>query len=73
MATLKKTIDPRLSACFSRLSKPAQRAQMEHQIFSEHDLSRWSRRDVAKMHGVDPSAFPVLDQALAEAELNFTT
>jgi hypothetical protein len=71
MSELKKTIDPQLNVCFAKLSKPAQRALIEHKIFSESDLSRWNRREIAKIHGIGPSAFPVLDQALAEAGLEF--
>ena len=67
----KKTIDPRLAACFARLSKPAQRALMESGIFTERDLARWSRGEVAQMHGIGPSAFPVLERALADAGLRF--
>jgi hypothetical protein len=44
---------------------------MEHKIFSESDLSRWSRGDIAKLLGIGPSAFPVLDQALADAKVEF--
>lgn len=73
MTASKKTVDPRLNSCFSRLSKPAQRALIEHRIFSERDLSRWSREDVAKMHGIGPSAFPVFDLALDGVGLKFKT
>jgi len=71
MTKPKETIDPQLNACFAKLSKPAQRALIEQKIFSEADLSQWTRKDVSKLHGIGPSAFPVLDQALAEAELEF--
>lgn len=71
MAGSKKTIDPRLSECFASLSKPAQRALIEHMIFSEANLSHWSRQDMAKLHGIGPSSFTVLDQALADAKLEF--
>ena len=71
MSEPKKTIDPRLNACFAKLSKPAQRALVQHKIFSESDLSRWSRGEVAKMHGIGPVSFPVLDLALAEAGFEF--
>jgi hypothetical protein len=70
MSEPKKTVDPQLNACFAKLSKPAQRALIQHKIFSESDLSQWSRGEVAKMHGIGPAAFPVLDRAL-EAGLQF--
>ncbi len=71
MSESRKTIDSQLNACFARLSKPAQRALIEHKIFSESDLSRWSRHEVANMHGIGPAAFPILAQALAQAGLEF--
>ena len=71
MSEPKKTVDPQLNACFARLSKPAQRALLQHKIFSERDLSQWRRRDLARMHGIGPASFPMLDQVLAEAGLKF--
>jgi hypothetical protein len=71
MSEPRKTVDPRLNACFARLSKPAQRALIQHKIFSESDLSQWSRGDLAKLHGIGPASFPMLDRVLAEAGLKF--
>jgi len=67
----KKTVDPRLRACFAALAKPAQRALVENGIFTESELAQWSRKDVAQMHGIGPSAVPVLEQALRAARLGF--
>ncbi len=71
MTQPRKTVDPRLQACFAKLSKPAQRALINSNIFSANDLSGWKRGDVAKLHGIGPSALPILDQALAEAGQQF--
>ena len=71
MSEPKKTVDPRLSASFAKLSKPTQRALLQHKIFSESDLAPWSRGEIAKMHGIGPASFPVLDRILAEAGLEF--
>jgi hypothetical protein len=63
--------DSTLSPSFARLSKPAQRALINARIFEVKDLARHSRAEVAELHGIGPSAFPVLESALAAAKLNF--
>ncbi len=60
-----------LDAAFARLSKPAQRALINNGILAPNDLARRSRRDVAGMHGIGPSAFPLLTEALRAAGLDF--
>jgi hypothetical protein len=67
----KETVDPRLKACFAQLSKPAQRALISNGIFTEADLAGSTRSEVKKMHGIGPSAFPILERALEEAGLTF--
>jgi hypothetical protein len=69
MSKPQQTIDPRLKACFAALSKPAQRALISNGIFSESDLAKWTFSDVKKMHGIGPSAVPILNRALVEARL----
>ncbi|HEY1741694.1 MAG TPA: hypothetical protein VGG18_00905 [Granulicella sp.] len=71
MSEPKKTIDPRLNACFAKFSKPAQRALLQHKIFSASDLAQWSRGELAKLHGIGPASFPMLERVLAEAGLKF--
>ncbi len=61
-----------LSPAFGRLSKPAKRALISHGISSPADLAKWSRGDVARLHGVGPSAFPVLLAALQGEGLDFS-
>jgi hypothetical protein len=61
----------RLSPSLSKLSKPAQRALINHNFYSEEDLARRTRSDVATLHGIGPSAFPILENALSSAGLKF--
>lgn len=61
----------RLSNSFSGLGKPAQRALISNRIYTTNDLSQWTRKGVAKLHGVGPSALPKLDEALRTDGLSF--
>ncbi len=61
----------KLSPAFSKLSKPAQRALINAGIFSAQDLAQRSRAEVASLHGIGPTAFPILDSALNAAGLRF--
>ena len=70
--TMAPTFDySRLSSSFLKLPKPAQRALINHKIYGEKDLARWTRTDVATLHGIGPSAFPILENALSTAGLKF--
>jgi hypothetical protein len=60
-----------LSDSFSALSKPARRALINNKIYTTKTLSQWTRNDVAKLHGIGPSAFPLLDEALRADGLSF--
>ena len=62
----------RLDPGFAKLSKPAQRALINNSIFRVEDLAKWTRASVAKLHGVGPSAFPILTEALQGAGLSFS-
>ncbi|KXF75310.1 hypothetical protein ATN84_18740 [Paramesorhizobium deserti] len=61
----------RLGKSFSVLSKPAQRALINNGIFTTSDLAKWTRADLAKLHGIGPSAFPKLDGILGADGLAF--
>jgi predicted Fe-Mo cluster-binding NifX family protein len=65
------TTPPQLDPAFAKLSKPAQRALMGAGIFTAKDLARHTRAEVAALHGIGPSAFPVLESALKAAGLKF--
>jgi predicted flap endonuclease-1-like 5' DNA nuclease len=60
-----------LSASFAVLGKPAQRALIYNGIYSTSDLARWSRKDLAKLHGIGPSALPQLDSILSADGMAF--
>lgn len=60
-----------ISPELQKLSKPAQRALLANGIRSAKDLSQWTRADVAKFHGVGPSSFPVLENAMKGAGVKF--
>ncbi len=61
----------KLDAAFAKLSKPAQRALINARIFTPKDLAKHTRAEVEALHGIGPSAFPVLEKALLEANLAF--
>lgn len=62
---------PQLDAAFAKLAKPAQRALMGAGIFTPKDLAKHTRAEVAALHGIGPSAFPILEAALKSAGLDF--
>ncbi|HWE83800.1 MAG TPA: hypothetical protein VG267_02570 [Terracidiphilus sp.] len=62
---------PKLDPAFVRLAKPSQRALMGAAIFTPKDLAKHTRVEVASLHGIGPSAFPILESALREAGLTF--
>ena len=63
--------EQKLSPAFQKLSKPAQRALMGAGIYTAKDLANHTRAQVAKLHGMGPASFPVLEAALKEAGLKF--
>jgi predicted flap endonuclease-1-like 5' DNA nuclease len=40
-------------------------------IFTPRDLARHTRAEIAALHGIGPSAFPVLESVLKSAGLKF--
>jgi hypothetical protein len=62
---------PQLDSAFTKLAKPAQRALMGAGIYTPKDLAKYTRAEVARLHGIGPSAFPVLEAALKAAGLKF--
>jgi DNA-directed RNA polymerase alpha subunit len=55
---------------FARLSAPARRALANAGIAKLKDLSRWTEVDLLRLHGLGPSAIPVLRAALKKAKLS---
>ena len=62
---------PQLDAAFAKLSKPAQRALMSAGIYTAKDLAGNTRAEVKALHGIGPSAFPILEAALKSVGLKF--
>lgn len=60
----------RIADCL-KLGRPAHRALAEAGIVSFADLSGWSRKAVADLHGIGPKSFVELDPAMAERALSF--
>lgn len=56
---------------FAGLSAPARRALANAAISQLKDLTRWSEVDLLRLHGIGPSAIPVLRAALKKAKLGF--
>lgn len=61
----------RLSEDFAKLSKPAQRALINNGIYTAADLARKSAEDISEVHGIGPSAMPILREALRKKGLRF--
>ncbi len=55
----------------SLLSAPARRALEKEKITTLKKLSKYPKKDLLNLHGVGPSAIPVLEKALKEANLSF--
>ena len=54
----------------SSLSAPARRAMEAEKIITLKKLSKYSKIELLKLHGVGPSTIPVLEKALNEAGLS---
>lgn len=54
-----------------KLSRPAHRALAAAGIISFSDLAKWTRAEVADLHGIGPKSFLELEPALAERGLSF--
>jgi hypothetical protein len=60
-----------LTPTFSKLSKPAQRGLLNNGIRTPADLARKTLEEVTELHGIGPSAMPVLREALRRNGLSF--
>jgi len=61
----------RLDPAFAKLSKPARRALINAGVLTLKDLAQHTQAEVAGLHGIGPSAFPILEAALQSAGLKF--
>jgi hypothetical protein len=60
----------RIADCL-KLSRPAHSALAHAGIVTFADLSIWSRKAVADLHGIGPKSFVELDPAMAERGLEY--
>lgn len=56
-----------------RLGAPARRAIETAGISSLEQLSGWTKADLLKLHGLGPASIPVLEAALREAGMAFSS
>lgn len=55
----------------STLSAPARRALERENITTLEQLTSWSEKELAKLHGIGPSSFPKLRKLMDEIGLKF--
>ncbi|AFQ16515.1 MULTISPECIES: RNA polymerase alpha subunit C-terminal domain-containing protein [Bacillus cereus group] len=55
----------------SLLSSPARNALQHHGIQTIEELSKYSEKEILKMHGMGPASLPKLRRALEESGLSF--
>ncbi|HDR8182492.1 TPA: RNA polymerase alpha subunit C-terminal domain-containing protein [Bacillus thuringiensis] len=53
------------------LSAPARRALEHHGIHTVEELSKYSEKEILKLHGMGPASLPKLRKALEESGLSF--
>ncbi|WP_342718520.1 RNA polymerase alpha subunit C-terminal domain-containing protein [Bacillus paramycoides] len=55
----------------SLLSSPARNALQHHGIHTIEELSKYSEKEILKLHGMGPASMPKLKKALEENGLSF--
>ncbi|MFJ8354753.1 RNA polymerase alpha subunit C-terminal domain-containing protein [Bacillus paramycoides] len=55
----------------SLLSAPARRALEHHGITTVEELSKYSEKEILKLHGMGPASLPKLRNVLEESGLSF--
>ncbi|MED0959004.1 RNA polymerase alpha subunit C-terminal domain-containing protein [Bacillus paramycoides] len=55
----------------SLLSAPARRALEHHGITTVEELSKYSEKEILKLHGMGPASLPKLRDVLKESGLSF--
>lgn len=53
------------------LGAPARRALEKEGIKTLEDLTKWTEKDIIRLHGMGPSTIPKLKKALSEYDLSF--
>jgi hypothetical protein len=55
---------------FASIGAPARRALLAQGIYSIRDLTKWSKKELLKLHGIGPNAANKIEKIAAEAGLN---
>jgi len=55
----------------SKLSSPARRALTHAGIETLQELSKYTEKEILKLHGIGPTSMPILRTALEEVGLSF--
>lgn len=54
-----------------KTSAPAMRALLNVNIKTLKDLSKWSEKDILKLHGIGPKSIPIWRKALKQKGMTF--
>jgi len=60
-----------MDSFLAMLGAPARRALEREGISTEEDLSKYTKSDILKLHGLGPSTIPKLEKALSNKGLSF--
>lgn len=52
---------------FASIGAPARRALMAQRIYGIRDLTKWSKKELLKLHGVGPNAANKIEKIIAAA------
>jgi hypothetical protein len=63
--------DSKLDKDLQALAKPAQRALVNNSIFTARDLAQWTQSNILELHGIGPSAIPIMRKCLKKQKLRF--
>ena len=70
LPSLEKEKKPK-TGFLSLLSSPARNALEHHGIQTIEELSKYSEKEILKLHGMGPTSMPKLRKALEESGLSF--
>ena len=59
------------SGFLSKLSSPARNALLHEGIGTLQELSKYTEKEILKIHGIGPASLPILRTSLQEAGLSF--
>lgn len=59
------------SGFLSKLSSPARNALIHEGIDTLHELSKYTEKEILKLHGIGPASLPAMRKSLEEEGLSF--